>query len=459
MKSSKNKKVSSSFRDPNGFLFHQNGSLYRQINFSYQKNYDYLINSGLYKALVDARLLIPHQEIKIKSQTPNKVYKIIKPESVPFVSYPYEWSFSQLKDAALTTLKIQQKSIKFGMILKDATAYNIQFHQGKPIFIDTLSFEKYQEGQPWIAYRQFCQHFLAPLALAAHQDIRLNQLLKIFIDGLPLDLTSSLLPRRTYLNFSLLIHLHLHAKSQKHFANKNIKTKSAKVSRHSLLGLIDNLSSAISRLQWQPKSALWANYYQETSYSPKGLTHKKELIKRFLGQTRPKTVWDLGANTGLFSRLASNQDIQTISFDIEPLCVEINYLETVKKKEAHLLPLLLDLTNPSPNLGWQNKERISLIERGPADTVFALALIHHLAIANNLPFSKIAEFFSQICHHLIIEFVPKTDSQVKRLLSRREDIFLNYKIASFEQEFKKYFKKIQSVKIKNTQRTLYLMQK
>jgi len=452
-------KIPSSFRDPSGFLFFRNGLIYRRVNTIYKANYDRLINSGLYEILVDGELLIPHDEVDVEQARSDKAYKIIKPELISFISYPYEWCFSQLKDAALTTLKIQKKSLDFGMSLKDCSAYNMQFRKGKPVFIDTLSFEKYREEQPWVAYRQFCQHFLAPLALMSYQDIRLNQLFRVYIDGVPLDLASSLLPFRSRFRFSLLSHLHLHAKSQKHFADKPIDMSRHKMSRVGFLGLIDNLESTIKKLKWTPRGTEWAGYYKDTNYSSNALHHKRELVSEFLDTINPGIVWDLGANVGMFSRIASDRGIQTISFDIDPAAVEKNYLECVRKGETNILPLLLDLTNPSPGIGWQNQERTSLLERGPTDAVFALALIHHLAISNNLPFDKIASFLSKVCNSLIIEFVPKNDSQVQRLLSTREDIFLDYTQRAFESEFKKYFRIQNSVKIKESKRNLYLMEK
>ena len=190
----KNLTLDSSFRDPSGFLFIREGVLYRQVNRAYAENYARLMESGLYAKLVKAGLLIPHTEANIDPPAPELAFKVICPERVPFISYPYEWSFGQLKDAALATLSIQKRALKAGMSLKDASAYNIQFYQAKPTLIDSLSFEIYQEGEPWVAYRQFCQHFLAPLALMAYRDVRLSQLLRVYIDGIPLDLASSLLP-------------------------------------------------------------------------------------------------------------------------------------------------------------------------------------------------------------------------------------------------------------------------
>jgi len=448
-----------SFRDPSGFIFHRDGLVYRQVNDSYREDYESLMSSGLYQALVDEDLLLPHEEVAVDGLEPEKAFKVIKPEQIQFISYPYEWCFSQIKDAALTTLKIQKKALDFGMSLKDCSIYNIQFRNAKPVFIDTLSFEKYREGEPWVAYKQFCQHFLAPLALISCKDVRLNELFRAYIDGIPLDLASSILPFRTRFSLSLLLHLHLHAKSQKHFADKPVNKSTHKMSRLSFLGVIDGLESAVKKMKWRPAGTEWGDYYEDTNYSSDALENKKRTVAGFLDAVKPETVWDIGANTGVFSRIASDRGILTMSFDIDPAAVEKNYLDCKKNERTGLYPLLLDVTNPSPGIGWENRERMSLLERGPADTVLALALIHHLAISNNLPFDKIAEFFSRICGSIIIEFVPKSDSQVKRLLATREDIFPEYNEEAFEKVFAQYFVIKGSEKVENSERTLYLMEK
>jgi ribosomal protein L11 methylase PrmA len=451
---------SGSFRDPSGFIFYRNNQLYRQINKSYQNDFDLFISSNLYQTLVDKNLLIPHQEVDVQPFDADTAYKIISPEKIKFISYPYEWSFSQLKDAALATLKIQKIALEKNMVLKDASAYNIQFENGRPVFIDTLSFEKYQSGRPWVGYRQFCQHFLAPLALCSYTDIRLNQLMRTNIDGVPLDLAAKLLPIKTKLNFGLLTHLHLHSKSQKKFADQPESTKkiNLKMNKHSLTAMVDNLENTVNKLKWKETDSEWGEYYTFTNYSKSAFKNKKELVKKYLKKAGPKTIWDLGANNGEFTRLI-NKKAYGISFDIDPAAVEKNYLQVKEKKETNILPLILDLTNPPPSLGWANQERKSLVDRGPADTLMALALIHHLAISNNLPFDKIAEFFSRLSNYLIIEFVPKTDSQVKKLLASREDIFDNYDQNNFEAAFKNYFDILETDKIKEARRTLYLMKK
>jgi len=449
--------LGSSFRDPSGFLFRKDGVLYRQVNQVYKEDYHQLMDSGLYQDLVEAGLMIPHWEAPFDLALNESAYKIIRPEPVTFISYPYEWCFSQLKDAALTTLKIQKRALEFGMILKDSSAYNIQFQNGRTIMIDTLSFETYHEGSPWDAYRQFCQHFLAPLSLMSYRDIRLGQLLRVYIDGIPLDLASRLLPARSRLSVTLLMHIHLQAASQARFAGKQVKTK-RRVSKRGLLGLIDSLESSIRRLRWSPKGTEWGSYYDVHNYTQDALGHKQLTVADFLVEAKPAIVWDLGANVGIFSRLASEMGISTIAFDIDPGAVELNYQECISKGEKKLLPLLLDLTNPSPNIGWHNEERIGLIERGPADAVMALAMIHHLAISNNVPLDRLAGFFNQLCKWLIIEFIPKSDSQVRRLLSTRKDIFENYNQDNFEYTFQEYFTIRRKQAIQDSDRCLYLME-
>ena len=442
-------KVKGSFRDPSGSLYIKDGILYRKITSVYHEHYKYAKNSGLYEALMKEGLLIHHYE-----DEPT----VIVPQKIPFISYPYEWCFSQLKDAALLTLKIQKRALDFDMILKDASAFNVQFLQGKPIFIDTLSFEKYEEGSPWVGYRQFCQQFLGPLLLMKYRDLRMNQISRIFIDGPPLDLISTLLPLRTFLNPLSVFHIHLHAKSQKKFGEKrNIPTW--RISKKNLIAFIDNLESGIHCLTLKKQKTEWQNYYQKTNYSELAFKDKKRIVGEFLETLNAKTVWDLGANTGEFSRLASQKGAEIISFDIDPMTVEENYLEIKKKGEKNLLTLVMDFTNPSSGLGWENEERMSLTERGPVDAVMALALVHHLAISNNVPLSRIAEYFSKLGRHLIVEFVPKTDTQVKKLLATRRDIFPAYEQTSFEKEFSQYFVVNRRENIADSERLLYLMKK
>lgn len=455
-------KVSGSFRDPSGFMFKHGGKLYRQVNQKYREDYDLLMSSGLYEQLNNSRTLVAHTEVDLAlAPRPDVAYKVIQPEIVDFISYPYEWCFNQIKDAAILTLAIARRALEFGMSLKDASAYNIQFHQGKPIFIDTLSFEKYEEGMPWVAYRQFCQHFLAPLALMAKTDIRLAQMLRVHIDGIPLDLASKLLPAGTRMNLGLATHIHIHAKSQQRYADKEVSQEEvkARMSKTSMYGLLDNLLSTVKGLNVETIQTEWTDYYRDNNYTPTSFEAKRQLVRSFIEKVQPKQVWDLGGNTGEFSRVASDLQIPTVCFDIDPGAVQQNYDLVKKNKEKFMLPLCMDLTNPSPDLGWHNAERESMQARGPVDLVMALALIHHLAISNNVPLIDAADYFADLGEYLIIEFVPKSDSQVKRLLASRLDIFPDYTLEGFREAFTQRYTLLDEKPVQGSERTLFLMKR
>jgi ribosomal protein L11 methylase PrmA len=452
------KRILGSFRDPSGHLFTRDGVLYRQINEVYRPHYDHLMGGGLYERLVEMGALVEHSQEHARLADSDGAYRVIRPVPVPFVSYPYEWCFSQLRDAALLTLDIQKTALEFGMSLKDASAYNVQFVDSSPVLIDTLSFEMYREGEPWVAYKQFCQHFLAPLALMAHEDVRLAHLLRVHIDGIPLDLASRLLPVRTRLSLGLLTHIFIHARAQKRYAGQAAKP-SGKMPRASLVGLIGGLRSTVSRLRWHPPATEWGDYYRDTNYSDDAMGHKAETVAQYVEKVGPGSAWDLGANTGEFSRLAADAGAMTVAFDVDPVAVERHYRHCRKQQLRNLLPLVLDLTNPSPAIGWDNAERMALGQRGQPDLAMALALIHHLAISNNLPFARIAGFLASIAPNLIIEFVPKKDSQVQKLLTTREDIFADYDQSSFERAFENHFHMEESTAIRESERVLYRMRR
>jgi ribosomal protein L11 methylase PrmA len=447
-----------SFRDPSGFVFRRDDTLYRQVNKSYRSQFDGLISSGLYDKLTGAGLLVTHET----SDTPplsDDGYLVIKPQVIPFISYPYEWSFSQLKAAALCTLEIQKVAMAHGQSLKDASTYNIQFVGSKPVLIDTLSIETQDESKPWIAYRQFCQHFLAPLALCSHTDVRLAQLLRTYVDGIPLDLASKLLPTRTRLSFPLLTHIHLHARAQRSHADKPVASARGSMNRRALLGLIDSLESCCRGLEWKLPVTAWSDYYTDTNYSNEAADQKAECVRSMAQAAEATTVWDLGANDGRYSREISRTGAFTVAFDVDPVAVERNWRQVVQEGDSNLLPLLCDLTNPSPGIGWAAAERRSLADRGPVDLVVALALIHHLAIGNNVPLEMIAEYFARLGSWLLVEFVPKEDSQVQRLLASREDIFHHYNEADFEEAFKRSYEIVRREPLQDSSRVMYLMKR
>ncbi len=451
----------SSFRDPAGHLFWHEDILYRLITPEYLPTYNAIKNSGLFADLIAEKKMVSFQEEpRLKSVSSDVRSPLtIKPEIIPFISYPYEWSFSQLKDAALLTLELQIEALKKNFLLKDATAYNIQFLHGQPIFIDHLSFDKCDNYPIWPAYGQFCRHFLAPLVLMSKVDSGFNALLKIHIDGIPLEFVCKCIPTRKLLSFGLFIHLFTHAKAQKKHAKNDSSIKHTEsLSTKQLTNLAISLKQTIEKLTWKTEGTEWGDYYKDTNYSAEAMNDKMQIVKHFT-QMIPETntIWDLGGNTGEFSRTVQEYAEHIVCFDIDMMAVETNYLRVKKNHDTKILPLVMNFTNPSSAIGFASQERASLSSRGRADVSIVLALVHHLAISNNIPLPILAKYLSSITKFLIIEFVPKEDSQVKRLLKSRHDIFTKYDIKYFQEDFSNYFKIIDSRAVVESNRTIFLM--
>jgi ribosomal protein L11 methylase PrmA len=449
--------ISASYRDNDGFVFKQNDTYYRLIRPSYFSHYDLLMKSGLYKNLADAGRLLQHQEMDTATFQPNVDCKIILPEQIPFISYPYEWSFDMWRDAAMVTLKIASQALGFGMILKDATPFNIQFYKGRPVFIDTLSFEKYEEGTSWVAYHQFCECFLGPLLLMHYGHRDLGKLFLIYPDGIPLDVVKSLLPLKSSFNIHVYLHIWLQAKMANK-ANGEGGTKK-EFSKQKLITLLHGLISFVSGLSQKKMKSVWDDYYTDTILGNQYLEAKKIIVENFLNGIDIKSAIDLGANDGYFSLLLKDKVENIIATDFDSNCINELYRKIRKEKIKNIVPLVSTLNIPTPSIGWNNKERSSLIERLKVDLVLALALVHHLAIAVNIPLGFIAKWLSEMSTYLVIEFVPKSDEKVKQLLATREDIFDGYDLESFKQIFSEYFEVIINEKVGNTNRVLFLMKK
>jgi ribosomal protein L11 methylase PrmA len=489
---------SASFRDPSGFVFYRDGVPYRQVNARFAGEWDAFLKSGLYDRLAADGLLLSHEAAPPDLAPTPDAHAVIKPKAVEFISYPYEWSFGQLKDAALLTLRAQGLAVERGFTLRDASAFNVQFVEGAPILIDSLSFEPAEAGRPWDAYRQFCQHFVAPLALIAYRDPRLALLLREFLDGIPLDLAAGLLPIRTRLNLGLASHIHLHARAQARSgeAAPRVRPLAARaegeaaaagasaapgaeagpraeavrtdpgagrggqrIGRTGQLAILDSLRSTIEKLDWRPQGTTWSGYTRVTSYTERAAASKLAIVERFLAETSGRWVWDLGANTGEFSRLAARLGRSALALDGDAAAVEQAYRQAKRDGEKAILPLVVDLSSPSPALGWALHERRSILERANADVVVALALVHHLAIGNNVPLGSIGEFFAALAPELIVEFVPKEDPMVVGMLARRRDVFPDYTVDGFRAALGPSFTIATEARVEDSPRTLFLMRR
>jgi|KBSSwiS6_1023812.scaffolds.fasta_scaffold01116_2 hypothetical protein len=447
-----------SYRDPSGFIFEKDGVIYRQVNQSYKEDFELFDASGCLNHFIEKGVLVNVQQVKENLTGTENWYTTLLPEQLSFISYPYEWSFDMLKDAALLTLQLAKEAIPFGMILKDATPYNIQWHKRRMIFIDTLSFEKYDDSKPWIAYRQFCECFLGPLLLMHYSKQHLQNLLLAYPEGIPLSITKSLLPFRSWFSFFTYLHIHLHEKLTR--PGKPTPKQSATFSKTKMLNLLNSLEVIIKKLKAPVQKTNWSEYYEEAGLRGDYIQQKEKIIQGWLSELPGlKTAIDLGANDGYFSQLPAAKNIYTIAAEADANCINNLYIQSKQKATASIHPLILDLANPTPAIGVNNKERSSFLHRAKVDLAMALALIHHLSVGKNMSFDQCADLFSSVTGKLIIEFVPKEDEKVQLLLLHKKDIYPSYTIEEFEQAFSKYFNIEKKQIIPGTQRVLYLMNK
>jgi len=447
----------SSYRDPSGFLFYKNGVLYRQINRCFKKDFDQFIQGGLYAHLAEKKILIPHQTINENLTGSEEWYQTVQPDPLPLISYPYEWCFDMLKDAALQTLEAAEEAMQFGMMLKDASAYNVQWYKGRMVFIDTLSFERYEEEKTWIAYRQFCEHFFAPLALMHYLKEPLQNLLLAWPDGLPLAIVKKLLPFKSKFRLHSYLHLHLHSAIARKHKTQNEKARS--FSRQKMKNLLQSLKEGIQSFSFSEPSGIWSDYYEEAKQREHYLSSKKEIISNWSDHIPVQTVLDAGANEGEFSLLLKEKAKNIISIDADHYSVNRLYKAVRQNSIQNIHPLLIDLSHPSPAIGVNNKERSSFLSRAHADLVLALALVHHLAIGKNIPFESIAEMFVGLGKYLIIEFVPRDDEKVQRMLQHKKDIYHQYSEENFIKTFGRTFSVLDKKNISNSRRVLYFLKR
>lgn len=442
-----------SYRDRAGFIRVENGRVRRFVNFVYADDYDHLLASGLYEILVQKGLLISHTEVEPDST----YYKIIEPEQIAFISQPGEWTATQWKEVLLCFLRINQLSISQGMILKDATPFNFTFYKGNCILFDTLSFTRYRDGDAWIGYRQFCTSMLGPAALMLKEDIAWGRMFHSYADGWPLSFLSHSLSWKTRFSPLLLLHIHWHARTR-HSNTEKVNGKGLTTDKLKLLWSM--MASSIRK--WEPRRAvqLWPEYYTNSILSNAYLDTKKTFVHKWLAEIRPSRVIDLGANTGMFSFLASAYAGSVLAIESDHDCVEELRKQLRTQKYTDIETVWADITRPTPATGWNNSERAALLTRLRGDMLLALAVIHHICITANVSLELVAGLFADITNaYLIVEFVPRSDPKVKEMLMNREDVFADYTEDRFIESFQRYFSIIDSGTCTPSDRKLFLCRK
>ncbi len=444
--------LNASFKDRSGYVFKHNNEYYRTVQAIYQSHYEQLLGSGLKDYLCKRKLFLPFEESEeLVAQTSS--WKVIKPVQLTQISYASEWSFEMYKDAALCTLHNCIEALDYDMVLKDANTYNIQFVEGKPILIDSLSFEKNNEGKPWIAYRQFIEQFVCPLLLMKYNHHALQKITLSYPNGIPINVCKTLLPSKAKLNPNVYLHIFLPS------SKESKPTKESHFSKQKMTTLLKGLVGFVKKLEVKKEKSIWDDYYTHTILGNQYFDEKQVAVKSMLDQISFNKLVDYGANDGAFSMLYANSSKEIVSADIDYNCINRLYKKVKTEKIKNIHPIVLDLTSPTPSFGWAAHERDSIFKRLQSDVSLCLALVHHLAIQYNVPLSSVLELMHKQSEYLLIEFVEKKDEKVQFLLKNREDVFDQYDIINFELEIDKLYTILDKKMLRLGSRTLYLLKR
>lgn len=439
------------------------GRVFRGIYHHSQEDWNYFSTSSLFRELQQEHLLIPTHAVDIDARFPPEIVEacatVVEHERVPFVSYPYEWPFGMLKDAALLQLDILERCLRHDFILKDSSAFNVQFIGPEPIFIDVLSVARLEPGEPWIGYNQFCKMFLYPLMLQAYKQVPFQTWLRSELEGFDPLTFSRLMSGRDLLRPGVFMHVYLQAWMQKKLAAARTsirsKIKKAGVPKNAIANNIHSLRRLVGKLDMKDRDSVWADYTWTHSYSDTALQQKEDFVRQAMSRQHARLVWDLGCNIGNFSRIAGEHADYVVAMDADHSSIERLYHSLKREGRKNILPLVMNLANLSPDQGWGGNERQSPPARRKPDLTLCLALVHHMAISANVPIAAFITWLANLGTSLIIEFVSKEDPMVKQLLLNKDDTYDDYNRPFFENCLGKFFQVQESMVLTGGTRVLY----
>jgi hypothetical protein len=456
-----------SFRDWEGRVFTADGRVLRALTSTGIADWEALSASDFFRRYTESGALVqtwPADEgavEEVRRADPAAEWAgVLRHERLPFVSYPYEWPYSMLKTAALLQLELTSSALAESLMLKDATPYNVQWRGSQPVFIDVGSFERAREGEPWAAYRQFCTLYLFPLLLEAHRGVPFQPWLRGSVDGIsPADFRA-LFRRTDALRAGMLRHVFLHAQLEHRYEARGGEVRqelrSAGFDRRIVEANLAGLTKLVSRLRSRVAESAWQDYERTCTYTDEDTSAKEEFVRHVVLERRRTLVWDLGCNDGRYSRIASQGADFTVAIDSDRAVVDALYRELQKDGDRTILPLVVDLADPSPAIGWRNRERLTLSERGTPDLALCLALVHHLSITRNVPLRELVDWLRGLDCELVIEFPSREDPMVQRLLSaKRGDAHPDYDRETFEDVLGGSFEIADSQELPSRTRTLY----
>jgi SAM-dependent methyltransferase len=453
-----------SFRDRDGRIYRVEGRIIRGVSKGALEEFKKLGATGFYRTfqkkgqLVGTEVLAPDR-VPLPDQIRHQWAGFLEHQRIPVVAYPYEWTFGMLRDAALLQLDLVEAAVLEDMTLKDATPYNIQFVSGKPVFIDIPSFETLPAGAPWAGYRQFCEMFLFPLMVQAYKGIHFQPLMRASIDGISVQTAARIFGFRDRFRSGVFSHVWLQAKLDSRFGGtrQNVRSdlKSAGFNQELILANVRKLRKLITKLNWQGDGSEWGEYEDFHNYSESDHSLKESFIRDSVAESDAKLVWDIGCNTGQFSKIAAQYADCVLAMDLDHFAVERLYREAKDMGLTRILPMVQNVADPSPNWGWRNRERMDLQARARPDLLLCLALIHHVVISANVPMDEFVDWLADLSDQLVIEYVSRSDDKVKTLLRNKEDKYSDYSRERLESALDRQFKIVRQQGLESGNRHLY----
>ena len=452
-----------SFRDPDSRVVVTEDAVLRALSTRGLADWEALAATELFPRALAEGKLIPTERVEGAADLPeleDEAAAVLRHERVPFVSYPYEWSFGMLRDAALLHLELLEAALAEDLVLKDSSPYNVQWRGSRPVYIDLGSFERLTPGEPWLGYRQFCMLFLYPLLLQAYKGVPFQPWLRGSLEGITPEQLRSVMSLRDLLRRGVFSHVYLHARLERGRSETAREVKrelrAAGFKKELIVANVRRLAKLIRRLEWSPSRSTWSGYEPTTSYEEADARSKEEFVRGAIGSQRWDLVWDLGCNVGRFARLAAERSRYVVALDADGAVVEQLYRELKEEGSTSILPLVVDVLDPSPGLGWRGRERRPLTDRGEPDLTLCLALVHHLSIGGNVPVRDVVDWLASLRSAVVVEFPTRDDPQVRRLLAaKRDDLHSDYERDLFERSLHEAFEVERSEALAGGTRILY----
>jgi hypothetical protein len=443
-------------------VFTAPGGVFRVLSAEGLRDWDALAGSTLWPELRAEDRVVATEPVELDALPDllaGEAAGVLRHERVPFVSYPYEWPFSMLKDAALLQLELNRRALRADLALKDASPYNVQWRGTRPVFIDVGSFERLRPAEPWAGYRQFCTLFLYPLMLQAYKDVPFHAALRGSLDGIaPHDARALLAGER--FRKGVLSNVLLHARLESRYAGvegREVKRemKRAGFSKELLAANFGKLEKLVRRLEWKPGETAWTGYGEDNSYDEASASAKADFVREAAARRHSRLTWDVGCNDGRYARIAAESADLVVAFDADHATVDALYRRLRDERREDIVPLVMSVTDPSPDLGWRGRERASFERRGTPELALCLAVVHHVCITGNVPVRELLDWLRSLGTALVIEFPDRADPMVQRLLGgKRDGSNPDYERAAFERALEERFAIDRSTPVSET-RTLF----